>query len=103
MARVEYMNKIRLVKGYTMIDKRKFKYFEKGSLILADNPDVEEIKSWDIEQKEEAVAELSKLRCKYLELAEIYKITEYALEYFVADEDGEFISGSDFDFAEEDK
>lgn len=44
----------------------------------------------------EAKAELAKYRCEYYDGWAI----EYALEYFEADEDGEFVEGSDYELAE---
>lgn len=40
------------------------------------------------------------LRCKYVRYNEhLTDVEEYALEYFKADESGEFVEGSDFDLA----
>lgn len=37
--------------------------------------------------------------CSYRKDTEDYSITEYALEYCQTDEDGEFVSGSDYELA----
>lgn len=60
-----------------------------------------ELKRWDITQAEEAKAELAKYNCSYSKGIALYYIEEYALEYCECDEDGEFVQGSDYDFAEE--
>ena len=53
-----------------------------------------------MEQKEEAKKELAALRCKYARYNEhLTDVEEYALEYFEADESGEFVEGSDFELA----
>lgn len=46
-------------------------------------------------------AELAKYNCEYIHNIETVHVIEYALEYCQCDEDGEFIEGSDYDFAEE--
>ena len=59
------------------------------------------MKRWDITDKEEAKKELSNLRCSYEKDNALYNVTEYALEYCECDENGNFVSGSDYDLAEE--
>lgn len=84
------------------LTREEFKGFKKGNTICGeDDFPVEELKRWSIEDRQEAIEELSKYRCKYTEDGSLYNIEEYALEYCECDEDGEFIQGSDFDFAEE--
>lgn len=95
------VNTIILLKGELMLPKREYKCFEKGSTIWGVDRQPEEIKRWNIEQEQEAKAELAKLRCEYIKRPEMYDITEYALEYCECDEDGELVSGSNFDLAEE--
>lgn len=99
---VEHMNNtIRLIKGYRRLTNTEFKKFEKGAAIWGDSINVEEIKSWSIEQEEEAKEELKKYNCKYSKFNEqLVEVEEYALEYFVADEDGELLAGSDYQMAE---
>lgn len=84
------------------LTREEFKGFKKGDTICGeDDFPVEELKRWSIEDQQEAIEELSKYRCKYTKDGSLYNIEEYALEYCECDEDGEFIQGSDFDFAEE--
>lgn len=94
-------NTIILKKGYELLGKKEYEKFEKGNTIYGDGSDPEEIKRWPIEEKDEALDELKKYRCEYRKLREAIDITEYALEFCRCDEDGEFIDGSDYEFAEE--
>lgn len=95
------MNTIRLLMGETKLSKTKYeKSFNKGDTIWGENSEPEELKRWSIEDEKEAKEELKKYKCSYDESIELYYITEYALEYFEADEEGEFLTGSDFEIAE---
>ena len=96
-------NTIRLLKGSERLDNRNYKNFSKGDSIFGDFSHPKEIKRWSIKQEEEAKKELEKYHCEYEKSRELWYITEYALEYFEADEDGEFISGSDYNLAETEK
>lgn len=94
------MNAIRLLKGERRITNEELKNFQKGDTIWGNDENPEELKRWKIEEKEEAKKELSNLRCKYVRYNEhLTDVEEYALEYFEADESGEFVEGSDFDLA----
>lgn len=94
-------NAIRLIKGYRRLTNTEFKKFEKGDAIWGDSASVEEIKSWSIEQEEEAKEELKRYNCNYSKFNEqLIEVEEYALEYFEANEDGEFLDGSDYQMAE---
>lgn len=93
-------NTIILLKGYQKLTEKEYRKFEKGNTIWGDNSDPEEIKRWNIEEKEDAKKELSKYHCKY-QGGYDWDIEEYALEYCECDEDGEFVQGSDYDLAEE--
>lgn len=59
----------------------------------------EELDRWSIEDKDIAVAELAKHKCTY-DVRYCVDITEYALEYCECDDNGVFIQGSDYDFAD---
>ena len=61
----------------------------------------EELARWCMEDIEEAKKALAKKRCSYIKKLSLYSVEEYALEYCECDTDGEFISGSDYDLAEE--
>lgn len=94
-------NTIILQKGFEILTKNEYKKFKKGDTIYGDNSDPEELKRWNIDQIDEATAELAKYKSKYDKCDQLYHITEYALEFCKCDEDGEFIEGGDYDFAEE--
>ena len=94
-------NTIILLKGEERLTNTEYKKFAKGDTIFGDNSNPMELKRWDIEQKEEAKAELMKHKCSYSKDIELHYIEEYALEYCKCDEDGEFVEGSDYDLAEE--
>ena len=96
-----YYNTIRLLKGEEVLTRKEYSRFSKGDTILGIDSDAKELQRWSAEQKEMAKEELKKYCCEYIKTGETITIAEYALEYFDADENGEFISGSDFDLAKE--
>lgn len=91
-------NTIKLLKGYMMFQNRK--NVHTGCTIFEVGCNPGEIKRWTIDQIEEAKEELKKYNCEYAERREIIEVTEYALEYCQCDEDGDFVMGSDYDFAD---
>lgn len=96
-------NTVRLVKSVMRYDARK-NDFEKGDAIWnvdACDFDLEELKRWKIENEDEAKEELSRHRCTYdiRSAGNILYVTEYGLEWFEADEEGEYMSGADYDLA----
>ena len=96
-------NAIRLLKGETSLTKKEFEKFEKGGTIWGVDTEAAEVERWSIDQKEAAEAALKKCKCNYHNYAELIDIKEYALEYFECDEDGEFVSGSDYYLADEEQ
>lgn len=94
------VNAIRLLRGYRSITVRGDEMPEIGCTIYEDGTDPEELNRWVIEDKENATRELEKYRCSYQKGSGVVFAEEYALEFFEADEDGDFVRGSDFDFAE---
>lgn len=94
-------NTIILKKGERTLTPEGYKHFQKGDTIFGENSDPEEIKRWPVEQKAKALDELKKYHCEYWKGREDYFVTEYALEWCLCDEDGEFLEGSDFDLADE--
>lgn len=97
------LNMIRLLHGECRATNEELKKFQKGGTIWGNDTDPEELKRWSMEQKEEAKKELSALRCRYARYNEhLTDVEEYALEYFKADESGEFVEGSDFELAKMD-
>ena len=94
------LNMIRLLHGECRATSEEMKKFKKGDTISGNDENPEELKRWKIEEKQEPKKELAALRCKYARYNEhLTDVEEYALEYFEADESGEFVEGSDFDLA----
>lgn len=94
------LNMVRLLKGECRATNEEMNKFQKGDTIWGNDENPEELKRWSMEQKEEAKKELSALRCRYARYNEhLTDIEEYALEFFQADESGEFVEGSDFELA----
>ena len=93
-------NTIILKKGEEILTSKEFENFSKGDTV---DSCPEELKRWSIEEKEAANNELKNYKCSYEydKSQDRYYITEYALEYCKCDEYGEFLSGSDYEFAEE--
>lgn len=90
-------NTINLIKGEERYTEKEWRGFQKGGTLWGtDCVEPEVLKSWPIEKEAEAKAELAKYRCEYYDGWAI----EYALEYFEANEDGEFVEGSDYELAE---
>lgn len=97
---VENINTIRLLHGECRATNEEMKKFQKGDTIWGNDTSPEELKRWKFEEKEEAKKELSALRCRYARYNEhLTDVEEYALEFFQADESGEFVEGSDFELA----
>ena len=94
-------NTIILKKGTRNLTNKEHKNFQKGDAVYGLNVEPEELKRWNIADKSEALKELSKHRCSYRRGCEDWQIEEFALEYCECNENGEFISGSDYDLAEE--
>jgi hypothetical protein len=97
------MNTIILLHNEARLNRRfELKKFQKGDLIWGADENPEELKRWSASEEDAARAELAKHRCVYDPYHdELAYIEEYALEWFEADEDGEFLSGSDFELAQE--
>lgn len=90
-----------LLHGYSVFTWQEYKKFTEGDLIYGENENPEEIARWSIEDEQAAIKELNKYKCSYEHNSSgTYTVNEYALEYCVTDEEGEFIEGSDFTFAE---
>ncbi len=51
-------------------------------------------------EKAEAMEELSHRKCKVWESGNVWRVSGFAVETFDADDDGEFLTGSDYDMAE---
>lgn len=95
-------NTIILLSDYTRLTAQEYKSFERGDMIWGADSAAKEMRRWDISEKEEALRELEKYRCRYEEASGgDWLVEEYALQYCECDEDGEFIVGSDYDLARE--
>lgn len=92
-------NTIILQKGDGIYTRNEYKKFIAGDTIYGDDSNPTELKRWGIEQKKEALAELQKYKCSYRKDNQLFDVEEYALEFCVCDDDGEFIEGSDYEFA----
>lgn len=92
---MEY-NTIRLIKGTETLTSREYKKFTPGDTIWGIDSEWEELARWNIDDEKRAQEELKKYKCCYNQSGETWDIVEYALEYFEGDEEGEFISGSDY-------
>lgn len=93
-------NTIILKKGEASLTENEYKKFAKGDTIFGNNSEPEEVKRWNIEDKEVAEKELSNYSCEYIEHVNSWSVKEWALEYCECDEDGDFIQGSDYNLAE---
>jgi hypothetical protein len=96
-------NTIILLHGESRLNHFEKKRFQKGDTIYGDCSNPSEIKHWSIDQEDEARAELAKHKCTYRQGIALFDAEEYALEFCERDEAGEFVEGSNFDFAEEEK
>lgn len=96
------MKVIRLVKGYARLTNSEYNKFEKGDTIWGDGSNPEELNRWMAEDEAEALKALEAVRCNYSNYnSQLVEVIEYALEYFTADENGEFLDGSDYQIANE--
>lgn len=91
----------RLLKSEARFTKEELKGFEKGDLITGNDVNPEELKRWTGEGcREKAMEELKKFNSNYYMGEQLADVTEYAVETYEADEDGNFLDGSDYDIAE---
>lgn len=92
-------NTIVLLKGDAKLNSQEYAKFKCGDTIRGNDSFPQEIKRWSIEEKKKAEEELNKYRCSYEHVNQLWHIEEYALEYSEYNEDGDFIDGSDYEFA----
>lgn len=83
--------------NYSANDVRRGKVSQGDSFI--DQYDIGEVKRWSIDDEAAALAELAKHKCTYSYKNGTVWADEWALEFFEADEDGEFVMGSDEEYA----
>lgn len=93
-------NTIVLLKGEGRFTKNEYKKITVGDTIYGEDSNPTELKRWTIKQKTEALKELQKYKCSYSKDNQLWGVVEYALEFCTCDEDGEFLEGSDYEFAE---
>lgn len=95
------MKASRLLKSEARLTKEELKGFEKGDLITGNDVNPEELKRWTGKGcREKALEELKKFNSSYYMEEQLTDVTEYAVETYEADENGDFLEGSDYDFAE---
>ena len=94
-------NTIILLGNVASLTKAEWSKFNEGDLILGNDTDPDELMRGDIKQEQEAKAELAKYTCCYVQDSNpsLVFVEEYALMYCDTDDDGEFIEGADFVFA----
>lgn len=93
------MNTIILAKAEANLTKREYQEYTFGSLLI-DGDWIEEITRWKTKDERKAIEALKETQCIIWKHIEHYEIVEYALIYCTCDEDGNFIEGSDYTFAE---
>ena len=93
-------NTIILKRGFARLTDNEYQRFHRFDTITGTDCNPEELKRWNISEKEEALNELKKYNCTYKKYNDsLINIEEYMLEYCKCDKDGEFIEGSDYEFA----
>lgn len=94
-------NTIILLGNTASLTKAEWRKFNEGDLILEFDGDPDELMRWDIKQEQEAKAELAKYNCSYITDSNpsLVFVEEYALMCCECGDDGEFIEGADFIFA----
>ena len=91
----------RFLKNEARLTKEELKGFEKGNLITGNDVNPEELKRWTGEGcHEKALEQLKKFNSSYYMEEQLTDVTEYAVETYEADEDGNFLDGSDYDISE---
>lgn len=91
-------NTIILAKAEANLTKREYQSYTFGSLIM--EQDYDEITRWKIADERKAIEALKQTQCIIWKHIELYEIVEYALVYCTCDEEGNFVEGSDYVFAE---
>lgn len=94
-------NTIILLHNSKKLTSKEYKNFTKGDSIYGNDESPAELKRWSVDCEKQAKDELQKHHCSYEQGADLYYIEEYALMYCRTDENGEFVEGSDFEFASE--
>lgn len=96
-------NTIILKKGTCRLTNREFSAFDKGDTIYGNDSNPEELQRWSIEEWKEAHEQLKQYNCSYQQRFNYWNICEFALEFCECDENGDFISGSDYELADYEK
>ena len=95
-------NTIILWKTISRLTEREFKDFHRGDAAMEHDGGTEELCRGSIGEKDAAYAELRKHKNEYYLGNQVKRIEEYGLEFCEYNEDGEYVNGSDYDFAEDD-
>lgn len=72
-----------------------------GEAVFGIDNNSQYIKKWPAEEEASAYKELSSKKCEYYRTGDTIWLDEWALMWCECDEDGEFISGADYELAEE--
>ena len=96
-------NTIILKKGAEQLTNAEYKDFSKGDTIMGVDSNPQELGRWSIHNEDLAKIELEKHESFYINTGNFWSIEEYALEYCECDDDGEFVEGSEYEFAKESK
>lgn len=100
---METWNTIIMLKGESVLTYREMREFQKGDAIWGNDSSPKEIGRWKMEDIESARAALAEKKCSYRKGIKDTYIEEYALQYCDVDVNGDFMSGADYDLAEEEE
>lgn len=92
-------NTIILKKAECRLTIQEFSSFDRGDAIYGNHCNPEELQRWNIEEEKEAYQRFKQFNCSYQQRFNYWNICEFALEFCECDEDGDFISGGDYDLA----
>lgn len=99
------LDMIRLLHGNNKYSYKEFEKFKPLDTICGDASAPDEIKTWSEkdfeydfdEMQEAAMEELEGKFCSATYLDKLIEVDEWSLEFYTADENGEFIEGSDYE------
>lgn len=102
---MERINMCRLLHGNNRYSYKEFEKFEPLDTICGDASAPDEIKIWSEKDfdydfdamKETAMEELEGKFCSATYFEKLIEVDEWSLEFYTADENGEFIEGSDYE------
>ena len=100
---METWNTIIMLKGESILTYREMREFQKGDTIWGVDRVPQEVRRWEIGEEKAARAALAEKKCSYRKGIKDTYIEEYALQYCDVDVNGDFMSGADYDLAEEEE